>query len=194
VSAAFNRQTHLSGPPDQRAFFLPAVRAGFFLEKKMARPKANSGADDQSAAGISEEVAATAIFPHTGKKAAKTDGGVFVYSTLVSDQKYTTWSKGGGDLHVAQGFVVIKGGTNVANKNTATPIGTVTVISDEQLAQLEQNPMFKRHKERGFIIVTRGNTAPEKGAADMDRNDPSSPKTPANWNDSDIKPRLNTDS
>lgn len=118
---------------------------------------------------------------------------IYVYSTLANDQKYTNWTDGGGDIKIPTSAVLIKGGAGVANDRIVTPMGVVTEIDEDQHAILQQNPGFLDHEKKGFVKVERRQADPEKVAADMDRNDPSAPITPAYYeskdSELDAKPR-----
>lgn len=107
----------------------------------------------------------------------------YVFSTLVSDQRYVDWSKGASDLPIEGQSVFIKGGTGVANDRFVTPLGVMTEVDDEQMKLLSSNEMFKLHKANGFITVQEKSADPEKVAADMSLSDPSSPKTPGSYVD-----------
>lgn len=101
-----------------------------------------------------------------------------IFSTLTADQSYTVYTKGGVDLPVVGRSVLIKGGSNVADKMGQTKIGVLTTVTAEDLADLERCPAFVRHKARGFIVVASGKGDPEKVAADMATKDGSAPMTP----------------
>jgi len=78
---------------------------------------------------------------------------VLVYSTLTRDQRYTNYVPGGGDLPIAAGSVLIKGGANLANKHLITSRGEVTEITFAEYDMLKTNEDFKRHVANGFIYV-----------------------------------------
>lgn len=107
--------------------------------------------------------------------------GAWIYSTLTGDQQYTVWVKGGGDLPVAQQVVHIRGGHGLANKNLVTLNGVATRVTDQQLEALNKCGQFLRHKERGFIVVSRDEVAPEKVASNMEGRDKSAPLTPQDF-------------
>ena len=107
----------------------------------------------------------------------------YVFSTLVSDQRYVDWSKGASDLPIEGQSVFIKGGTGVANDRFVTPLGVMTEVTEEEMKLLSANEMFKLHKGNGFITVQEKSADPEKVAADMSLDDPSSPKTPSSYQD-----------
>ncbi|MDE1905347.1 MAG: hypothetical protein KGH75_02700 [Rhodospirillales bacterium] len=104
-----------------------------------------------------------------------------IYSTLANDQQYQNWHPPvpGHDSHQPGQFVVIKGGTGVANDRLITPLGVHTEVDDAQLAHLEANAVFKLHRDNGFIRVEKKKFDPEKVAASMALNDKSAPATPA---------------
>ena len=99
----------------------------------------------------------------------------FIYSTLTSDMTYAVYRQGENDLPEVDKKVYVKGGANLANKNLITPKGVVTEVSDEDLALLEANELFQRHKKNGFIIVSQTQADPEKVAQDMTAQDDSAP-------------------
>lgn len=114
------------------------------------------------------------------------DSKIYVYSTLANDQRYIDWDHGGGDLPIEGQSVFVKGGTGVANDRLITPLGVATAITEEEAALLERNPVFKMHKDNGYVTIQRtGYTDPEKVAADMSLSDPSQPITPSSYKDED---------
>jgi hypothetical protein len=113
---------------------------------------------------------------------------IFIYSTLTASQKYTQWKKGKADLSTRDKSVYIQGGSNVPDKHLVTPRGVVTEVTADQLAVLESNPSFKRHKERGFIKVERHKAETmEKAVSDMVQRDPSAPLVPDDYNADDAE-------
>lgn len=117
----------------------------------------------------------------------------YVYSTASSDNRYTNWIKGGGDLPVRGDSVLIKGGANVIGKNLVTPRGVCTPVTAEELKILESNKTFARHKSRGFVSVEKIRTKAEKVAANMQAKDASAQKTASDFTKapttSDSKPQ-----
>ena len=101
----------------------------------------------------------------------------YVYSTLTCDQRYTAWEKGGGDIPVEAGSVLIKGGSNVADARVITRIGVRTEVTDEEYALLLENEVFKLHFDNGFITVEEKKVDPEVVAADLVSRDASAPIT-----------------
>lgn len=108
-------------------------------------------------------------------------GTNYVYSTMTTGVRYVQYSKSVNDMPVVESFVDIAGGANLPDKHLVTPRGVVTKVTDEQLALLEQNPLFKRHKENGFIIVDSVKVDPEVKASDMEQRDDSSPLVPEDF-------------
>lgn len=106
----------------------------------------------------------------------------YVFSKLSSDQCYAEYkdNEDKNQNHQITKKVIVKGGAGVANKKTlVTPLGVVTSLDDNEFKAVSANPMFKRHQERGFIVVRdkMPNDADHgKIAADMDE-DKSAPLT-----------------
>lgn len=109
----------------------------------------------------------------TTASSADASGSVYVFSTLACDQLYTTWTKGGADLPIQGDTVLIRGGTGIMDDRLITPLGVCTVISQEELALIENDEGFKLHKANGFIVVQQIEADPEKVAADMNTVDKS---------------------
>lgn len=107
----------------------------------------------------------------------------YVYSTLTCDNAYVVYSQGGADLKVKTGQILIKGGTGVANARLITPLGVATKVTAEELKLLEENTVFKLHKENGFIVVQESGkeSDAEKVASDMETRDESAPITPSDY-------------
>jgi hypothetical protein len=106
----------------------------------------------------------------------------YVYSTITNPTAYIEYAKNSShDLPVILKKVIINGGHLVSNKHFVTPLGVVTVVSDEDMEMLNNNSAFIRHKERGFITVYKKNIDPEKAARNMAEKDGSSPKTPKDF-------------
>lgn len=108
---------------------------------------------------------------------------LYVYSTLASDMNYTNHAAGGGDMPIDLPPVFIKGGAGVANDRLITPRGVATEITEEDLAYLRQNEVFKLHEANGFVLVSDLYDDPDKVAADMAGRDPSAPVVPQDLGD-----------
>lgn len=111
-----------------------------------------------------------------------------VFSTLSNDNCYTNYEKGGADMPVIRAKVLIKGGTNVANARLITPLGVVTTVTDEELVELERNPVFQKHKEKGFVRVEKKKHDPEKVAGGMKTRDLSAPLVPGDYSNDQPTP------
>lgn len=106
---------------------------------------------------------------------------IFVISTLTNDTSYGPYREGGADLPHKQTRVVIAGGANRADRDNRlwTPKGVATAITDEQLALCMADPIFIKHKERGFIVVTEREVNPDDVAvSDMTGRSKDAPITP----------------
>lgn len=111
---------------------------------------------------------------------------VFLYSTLSSDQAYTVYKDGGGDLPQVEGQILVKGGANVPDGRMITPEGAViTATTPENLERLRQNEVFKLHEANGFIVVSDHKVDGEVAAADMTGRDQSAPLVPADFEPAD---------
>jgi hypothetical protein len=111
---------------------------------------------------------------------------VHVFSTLANDQRYTNYVSNPEGAPIVTGEVLIKGGAGIANDRFITPLGVHTEISEEQLGELEKNPVFIRHKRDGFVTVQQRRADPEKVATDMNAKDKSRPLTPADYLDKEV--------
>lgn len=99
----------------------------------------------------------------------------YVYNTLANDQRYTERGKN----RTVVASVFIAGKANIPNKHMLTSRGVVTEVTDEQLAILRNNAIFKLHEKNGFITVERRKVNADKVADSMNNNDPSAPDTEA---------------
>jgi len=106
-----------------------------------------------------------------------------VYSTLSSDMRYATYAPGGADMQIEADAVFIAGKVNVADARLITPRGAVTTVTAEQLELLEANPVFRLHRENGFVSVSTAAVDPEVAAADMAGRDKSAPLVDADLAD-----------
>jgi hypothetical protein len=118
------------------------------------------------------------------RKVVSTSGKHFyVFSTLTCDQSYATYSIGGGDMAIEEHSVFIEGGFGVANDRFITSLGVCTIVSEEDMAHLNRNPVFKQHKENGYISVQESKADAESVCADLEHGDGSSPMTPSDFTD-----------
>ncbi|TCJ96150.1 hypothetical protein EV694_1702 [Volucribacter psittacicida] len=101
----------------------------------------------------------------------------YVFSTLSCDNRYTSYTKTNSDIQVPSKGILIKGGAGVMNDRFITPMGVVTEVSKEELDILESNPVFRLHKEKGFIVVQDKKSDVDKVASVMNQDDGGSPLT-----------------
>ena len=117
----------------------------------------------------------------------------FLVSTMTAGVDYTFYGKAeGNNLKPILKKISIKGGANIANKSLLTPRGTVTKISNEDLADLEKHAIYQLHKKAGHIKVLNSDPSQkvEAVAKDMKAKDASAPKTDADF-PKDKGPKLN---
>ncbi len=97
----------------------------------------------------------------------------YVYSTLASDNVYDAYRVGGGDMPVPIDGVLIKGGAGVMGANLITPRGVMTMVTGEQYARLQSDPVFKLHSGNGFLTVEEHSAPAEVVAVNLNPADPS---------------------
>lgn len=94
----------------------------------------------------------------------------YITSTMSASVSYAIYGKTAGGLPVVEKEITIDGGANVMNKKLlATPNGVVTKVTDEELELLEQHPLFKIHKQNGFVRVSKTN--PQEDVMKVDTKD-----------------------
>lgn len=108
----------------------------------------------------------------------------YVYSTLSADVHYTTYHKPEvlngriADVPRVDKVVKIRGGANVAPvgiRRLETPLGIATKVTDEEMEILNNHPVFKTHKDNGYITHRKSKVDAEVAAADMESRDISAP-------------------
>lgn len=110
---------------------------------------------------------------------------VYVWSTLACDQLYTNYGKGGADLPLAEGGVLVKGGAGVLNDRLVTPHGVSTEVDSEQVEYLLRNPEFVAHQSRGYVKIDSGNLDEEAAIGNMETNDDGRQLTEADMTQAD---------
>lgn len=108
---------------------------------------------------------------------------IYVISTLSNDQLYCNYTERE-DVKVVSKEILIKGGANIQNRRTlfASSQGVITPISEADFAELEKNPLFKFHQNRGFITIRKTNESDaNKVAEKMTTKDISAQKTPEDY-------------
>lgn len=107
----------------------------------------------------------------------------YVYSTLSSSVDYPVYAQGGGgDVPSIETHIFIYGGANIPDKYMRTPTGAVvTPVTEQELAALRENSVFKLHEAGGFLVVKDKKVDGEKVAADMVGRDKSAPLVDADF-------------
>lgn len=106
---------------------------------------------------------------------------LYIYSTMSADNSYVEHSELPNGLHKKTAKLIIAGKANVTNPKTLiTPKGMMTTVEDSEFEEFEENPMLKRHIERGFITVSKTKNDADSVSKDMTAKDAAAPLTPAN--------------
>lgn len=100
---------------------------------------------------------------------------IYLYSTLSNDQSYTSYQHVDGGAPQPVNSILVHGKANISTKQFVTPLGVVTEVTAEQLAELRTNDVFKLHENGGFITVSEAKEDAEKVATDMTGRDQSAP-------------------
>lgn len=96
----------------------------------------------------------------------------YIVSKASQDNEYCDWQKGRNGLNVKKFSVIIKGGANVLNRKTMeTQNGVITEVTAAELKFLEGNTAFKRHQERGWVMVCKTKGEAEKKAESVEKDE-----------------------
>lgn len=118
----------------------------------------------------------------------------YIVSTLSTDVSYEIYDKTRKDINVVVKSILIKGGSNVIVKRgfQVSATGVTTEVSDEDLKDLEENAVFRCHRERGFVKVVKGSRSTAEQAAErMDEKDKSAQLLKEDFNKKGLpKPKL----
>lgn len=116
----------------------------------------------------------------------------FVYSTLSTSMTYANYRNSAtaeNDMPQIESRVEIKGGAGVSKAGidrVYTPRGVVTEVTADELRQLHQNELFKRHLANRYITVDEMEVHPEVAVAKgMNQRDNSSQIVPEDFIDAD---------
>jgi hypothetical protein len=112
----------------------------------------------------------------------------YIYSTHTNGITYVEYDKVAGKNHnVIKRRFNVAGGHGMCNKNLVTPQGVITRVDrDEDMEWLNSLSAFKRDIENGYIRVMKRKEESEKVVKrDMNPKDGSSPRTPADYRNSD---------
>lgn len=121
---------------------------------------------------------------------SKANATHYVFSTLTASQTYTRTASGPNDLPRTVAEVYIAGGANVPDKYLRTPAGVMTPVTDEELAVLQENPVFQLHEKNGFVTIKSKPYEPEKVAAEMTHRDDAAPLTEQDFAEEEA-PKIN---
>lgn len=120
----------------------------------------------------------------------------YVYSTISQNMTYGTWAiTDRGKPNIRKEVVTINGGANVMDKRAlSTPRGMVTKLTKSELEICEADPAFKRHQDKGFIVVQSGlQNANKVAKSDMTAKDNSAQSTPKDFSSQNIVAKTNND-
>lgn len=104
----------------------------------------------------------------------------YVASTLSADVNYCAYGRTPTGNNEVRRSVLIKGQANVADKHFITKDGVTTKVSNEELAFLRENPVFKMHEARGFVKICATESRAEN-TKDLEKKDASAPLTPKDY-------------
>lgn len=105
----------------------------------------------------------------------------YVLSTLTAAQDYSFYTKSIDGVQRVEKVIHINGGANVANKHFVTKDGVMTELTDEDVGLLESHPVFKLHKENGYVKIFKSEKDESRVLLDMEKADASAPLTPATY-------------
>ena len=104
----------------------------------------------------------------------------YVLSKLSSTTVYNSYTKAANGLNIVTRHIEIMGGADVTDKNLIMPNGVVTRVSDDELAILQNNKVFQKHVEGGYVKVFKVNPNVDKEADKMPK-DNSKQLTPSDY-------------
>lgn len=118
----------------------------------------------------------------------------YIVSTMTAAVAYPRHINGGGDMPLAVDHVVIQGGANVPDKYMRTPEGgVVTPVTEEEMAVLQESPVFQLHQKNGFIkILDKEPRSAEVAASDMEGRDKSAPMVDQDFEAEGVQPPVNS--
>jgi len=105
----------------------------------------------------------------------------YIMSKMTANVNYAVYTKGARGINEVKQIISVRGGADVVDKKTlVTPEGVLTVVSDEDYAKLQDNPIFKRHLERGVLKISTNESNAEKSSAELTK-DKSAQLTPKDY-------------
>lgn len=103
---------------------------------------------------------------------------IIVNCTCQKDQKYATYGRDADGKPVEVGHVIIKGASSLLELPYGTrPLAAQTPIDDKQLEMLMANPVFKAHRDNGFIDITDKKLKADELAEGLELKDKAAPLT-----------------
>jgi hypothetical protein len=114
----------------------------------------------------------------------------YIASTLSNSVEYVLYegTEDPKQMPNARASVIIAGGANMADKHFVTPAGVITSVTNEELALLDKNEVFKLHKTNGYLqIMDSEPKRVEDAAADMNAREPASPLVDEDFS-TEVKP------
>lgn len=113
----------------------------------------------------------------------------YIVSRAAQDIEYAEWAFNKAGSHEKKKSVIIKGGAHVINRKTlTTPKGVITPVTAEELAFLESNNAFQRHKQNGFVEIVKSKDDAEDIAESEGTRDNGSQLTKKDFTDRGQKP------
>lgn len=101
-----------------------------------------------------------------------------VYSMLSNDQSFPIYLKKEGaagkksvSVNAHKSAILIKGGANVANKQSQTSKFVATDVQEADFKILSESPVFKRMLARGYLTLEQPKTIKKDGAAPLTEKD-----------------------
>jgi hypothetical protein len=102
----------------------------------------------------------------------------YIYSTCPQDFAFAVYQQlADGSSHATR-HILVKGGGSIpiqAGSGFHTPLGVVTEVSDEDLADLKKDWSFNHYVNQGFMRIDSKKVDVEKVAGDMNIDLPSTP-------------------
>ena len=111
----------------------------------------------------------------------------FVISTMTAGVQYAIYAKLPGNTVKVKKMIRVNGGANLTDpKSLAVLGGSATAVSDEELAELEKHPLFKFHRDQGYLKVIKDSSkyaAAEKAEnpSGLEKQDKSAQKKPSDY-------------
>lgn len=99
-----------------------------------------------------------------------------IITTIGAKVKFKKYERDPQGNLIETGSIFVGGGANVYN-GVVVPASVGTLVSDKELEDLKQNPVFKRMEKSGFIIVVSPKVKQEEATNDLQEKDNSAQMT-----------------